>query len=478
MKQPVWSSVRKDLRMQPLTEGRIGGDAPLYVERWVYQARKVDVSGIKCPVLITQLGGARVNEGHGGRWRSSTLPSQSILMAPDTPTSWHYSGPVDDVAFYFLEPQSGVQGRLRDLVAMHGQPMQFADALVAAAAQQLVDELHSGSSADEQFMSRLAELMLEQVFRVLTASNASGLHPGHTHFSRLQKVLRHINAHLAESLPNDQLAGLAGVSESHFRRMFIDATGLPPHRYVRGRRLAQARKLLVMSELPISMIARRVRLLQPEPPDEMLPGDACRDAGGVSEADEAGQPLTPGSTRIRLQLMPKSTSRLSAVLGALSAVARQTGWSDAEWARRSGLPKETLCRLRSRSTCDFATLDALARAVDADLEVSTRAGRTSADGRWPAVVDRSLEARLVDLLGSGSTRIGDWRPLGPPFFLAGLAVMLASLPSLDRSKYLDLAEALHPGATEPRVFAKWLAETPLQPARFLPMLEAKLRRAA
>ena len=56
--------------------------------------------------------------------------------------------------------------------------------------------------------------------------------------------------------------------------------------------------------------------------------------------------------------------------------------------------------------------------------------------------------------------------------------MLASLPDLDRQKYLDLAEALHPGATEPRVFARWLAETPLTPARFLPMLEAELRRRA
>ena len=255
MKQPVWSSVRKDLRMQPLTEGRIGGNAPLYVERWVYQARKVDVSGIKCPVLITQLGGARVNEGDGGHWRSSTLPSQSILMPPDTPTSWHYSGPVDDVAFYFLEPQSGVEERLCRLVTMNGAPMQFSDALVAAAAQQLVDELHSGKSADEQFMSRLAELMLEQAFRVLTTSNAQGLQPGHVHFSRLQRVLRHINAHLTEALSSEQLARLAGVSESHFRRIFIDATGLPPHRYVQSRRLVLARNLLVMSELPISVIA-------------------------------------------------------------------------------------------------------------------------------------------------------------------------------------------------------------------------------
>jgi hypothetical protein len=176
--------------------------------------------------------------------------------------------------------------------------------------------------------------------------------------------------------------------------------------------------------------------------------------------------------------MQESTPGLSDLLDTLTAAARQAGWSDAEWARRSGMPKETLCRLRSRSTCDFATLDALARSVGATLAVRERAGRTSANGLWPAVVDRQLEARLVDVLGTGTTRPEDWRGLGPPFFLAGLAVMLASVPALDRRTYLDLAETLHPGATEPRVFAKWLAETPLQPSRFLPMLEARFSRAA
>jgi len=255
MKPPVWAKVRKDVGTQPLTEGAIGGEAPLYVERWVYQATKVDVSGITCPVLVTQLGGARVKEGDDRRWRSSTLPSQSVLLPANTPTSWHYSGPVDDVAFYFLDPQNGVQERLSSLASMHGEPMQFADALVAAAARQLVDELHNGRSADESFMARLAELMLEQAFRVLTTSNTTGIHPQHVHFSRLQRVLRHINAHLTEPLPNAKLAELAGVSESHFRRIFLGAVGMPPHHYIRNRRLAQARKLLVMSDLPISMIS-------------------------------------------------------------------------------------------------------------------------------------------------------------------------------------------------------------------------------
>lgn len=176
--------------------------------------------------------------------------------------------------------------------------------------------------------------------------------------------------------------------------------------------------------------------------------------------------------------MVTSTTRLPHLLASLSTLARRAGWSDAEWARRSGLPKETLCRLRTRSNCDFETLDALARPVGASLTATTRSPRSSAEVLWPTVVDRALEAKVVETLGSGTIRPDDWLALGPPFFLSGLAVMLASVHGTDRRKYLELAENLHPGATEPRVFARWLAESPLPPARILPMLEAGRRRAA
>jgi len=180
-----------------------------------------------------------------------------------------------------------------------------------------------------------------------------------------------------------------------------------------------------------------------------------------------------------MQLMPKSTNPVQALLQALSSMARDAGWSDAEWARRSGLPKETLCRLRSRTNCDVATLVALSNALGKQLtpsEPSARWGRAS--GLWPTVVDRRLEARLMDLMRSRSTNEAEWRQLAPAFFLAGLAVMLASVPGFDRRRYLDLAESLHPGASEPRVFAKWLADTPLPPARLLPMLQSQPNHAA
>ncbi|MBK6452792.1 MAG: hypothetical protein KBF50_08805 [Steroidobacteraceae bacterium] len=177
--------------------------------------------------------------------------------------------------------------------------------------------------------------------------------------------------------------------------------------------------------------------------------------------------------------MPKSTNPVQTLLRALSGMARDAGWSDAEWARRSGLPKETLCRLRSRSNCDVATLAALSNALGMQLTAGhPSVGRSHATGLWPTVVDRRFEARLIDLLRSGSTSEAKWRELGPRFFLAGLAVMLASVPGFDRRRYLDLAESLHPGASEPRVFEKWLADTPLPPARLLPMVQSQLNHAA
>lgn len=171
--------------------------------------------------------------------------------------------------------------------------------------------------------------------------------------------------------------------------------------------------------------------------------------------------------------MPRSTNPVQTLLRTLSGVARDAGWSDAEWARRSGLPKETLCRLRSRSNCDVATLAALSSALGRQLTAADPSTRPAlATGLWPIDVDRRFESRLIDLLRSHSTREAEWRELGPGFFLAGLAVMLASVPGFDRRRYLDLAESLHPGASEPRVFAQWLADTPLPPARLLPILRS------
>jgi hypothetical protein len=159
--------------------------------------------------------------------------------------------------------------------------------------------------------------------------------------------------------------------------------------------------------------------------------------------------------------------------------ARARGLSDSAWARRAGIRKETLSRLRERDNCDFDTMCGLADAVGVRLGIlESAADETTPDGHFPLEVNREYEERLVDLCAIGARDPTRWRSAGPRFFMAGLAVMLASSGRVDRPALLALAEQLHPGATEVAVFSRWLEQSPVRPSRFLPLVEARAARAA
>jgi hypothetical protein len=177
--------------------------------------------------------------------------------------------------------------------------------------------------------------------------------------------------------------------------------------------------------------------------------------------------------------MLKSITNLDEPLRLLSQCARDLGLTDGEWASRAGVRKETLSRLRRRDDCDLRTLRALAAAVGAGLALHfLTVPTTTADGHLPMSLDRDYEDKLLSLIASRSFDAEAWATQGARFFMAGLAVLLASVRGLNRRSYLELGERLHPGITEVAVFDRWLARSPLRPARFLPMLEARVGNAA
>ena len=177
-------------------------------------------------------------------------------------------------------------------------------------------------------------------------------------------------------------------------------------------------------------------------------------------------------------LVNTSTCNLSAVLGELTEAARNHGLNDTDWAARAGLRKETLSRLRRRQSCDFSTLLALADAVDMNIKAVNAMPVLTPDGHFPEVLNWEYEERLLNLCASRTLAPNRWMALGPNFFMAGLAVMLASIEGFDRPGMLALAEALHPGSSDPEVFSLWLQRSPLRPYRFLPMLDIAMKYAA
>ena len=172
--------------------------------------------------------------------------------------------------------------------------------------------------------------------------------------------------------------------------------------------------------------------------------------------------------------MIKSTPLLPAkLLEQMSRAAKTMFSTDSGWAKASGLPKETLSRLKRNPSCDLQTLGALAQTAGYTLvavPVSVQGG-----DHLPHSFGREYEDDLLDLCASGNVEPDAWRAHGPGFFMGGLAVLLASARGFERERYLRLAEALHPGISTPEVFALWLQRSPLHASRFLPM--ARRRKA-
>lgn len=112
---------------------------------------------------------------------------------------------------------------------------------------QPADRLAASSAAE----TVLHHLLNQGVARKANAPAKGGLAPGVR-----RRVMDYVDAHLAEPLTLDRLAGVAALSTYHFARMFHASFGEPPHAWVRARRLARARGLLAAGKGDLAGIAQ------------------------------------------------------------------------------------------------------------------------------------------------------------------------------------------------------------------------------
>src|SRR5262245_38305901 len=91
-------------------------------------------------------------------------------------------------------------------------------------------------------------------------ANVNTLHTERTGalLRRLEAARRFLDSHLDEALPLDDAARQAHLSKFHFLRLFKAAFHETPHRYLRRRRLEAARRLLVRTELPVTVVCLQV----------------------------------------------------------------------------------------------------------------------------------------------------------------------------------------------------------------------------
>jgi AraC family transcriptional regulator len=132
-------------------------------------------------------------------------------------------------------------------------PALVADSNVRALAGAMRQELLAGATAGPLYAQSLSIALLSYVFDRVPLTRM--LVRGKLNDNQCRRLARHVRERLGDELTLAQLAALVGLSERQFSRLFREAFGASPHRYVLDQRLEEGARLLAAGSLEIAEIA-------------------------------------------------------------------------------------------------------------------------------------------------------------------------------------------------------------------------------
>ncbi|CAL9305350.1 AraC family transcriptional regulator [Streptomyces sp. SudanB52_2052] len=200
-----------------------------------------------------------------GGSRHPIRPGHVSLVPPDTEVHFHYDAPrCEHLYAHFRLPGDGERRRV--------PVMQDAGADAAV----LSGLLRHTITASAQSPARASAELWTVLWRT-TALTDAGEDPSGSRHPALRTAMAHIEEHLADPLSVPEIARAAGVSHTHLTRLFREDTGHTVVGWVRRRRMARARHLLIASTLAIPAVAATVGI-----PDLQAFNKTCRRELGAS----------------------------------------------------------------------------------------------------------------------------------------------------------------------------------------------------
>ncbi|CAG7637140.1 helix-turn-helix transcriptional regulator [Paenibacillus allorhizosphaerae] len=136
-----------------------------------------------------------------------------------------------------------------------GRHIRLHDDRVVQIAQWLCEDLKHGGLGGKIYADSLIRMLtVHMLHRYGTVSARQAALPKALAKKQLDGALQYVHAYLEHEISLDDIAAAAHVSSSHLVRLFKEATGLPPHRYIIQERVRKAQRLL-LSGLPVHEVA-------------------------------------------------------------------------------------------------------------------------------------------------------------------------------------------------------------------------------
>ena len=224
--------------------------------RWRQFVGSYTLPALPDPIFTVHIAGKpQVKTWDRDGWtETSSIPGCASIIPSGMPTGWLVDGELDVVT---LSMTSAVLKNATYADQFSRMRFAFADPLGVALTRQILSELYAPHAEERQ--AYVAAMVNALKAHILTGPPAHG-HPidiPTSDFSayRLHKIMNAVLSRPEQDHSLEAMAATAGITPSHFCRVFKRATGISPHQYVMKARLDRAQQMLVQTEMNLAGIA-------------------------------------------------------------------------------------------------------------------------------------------------------------------------------------------------------------------------------
>lgn len=218
-----------------------------------------EVSEVLVAVHVGPAAALRCDRG-GRQYRGTAVHGDIDVIPAHTAMRWEMEDENDTTVILslpkpFLRTVAGESGLDADRLEIRDR-FQIRDQELETLGWAMKRELELGSPSGRAYQDGLS-LALASRLLARHSSLAGGVEHrrGGLTGRRLKQVLAFIEEHLAEDLPLEKIAAVAGVTSSHLNALFRSSMGMPVHQHVIQRRVERAKALLLRGKLSVAEVA-------------------------------------------------------------------------------------------------------------------------------------------------------------------------------------------------------------------------------
>lgn len=235
---------------------QLGGDHGRWrLCRWRHFVGSYTLPALPDPMFVVHIAGKpHVRTWERDGWsETASLPGCATIVPSGQPTGWLVDGELDVVT---LSVSSSDLQRAPAADQFKRMRFAFSDPLGVALTRQVLGELYAPPSSERDvYVSALVDALKAHMLRGPVSANAAEIPISAFSSYRIHHIMNAILERPEADHGIDEMAARAGVTPTHFCRIFKKATGVSPHQYVMKTRLDRAQHMLEQSEASMAAIA-------------------------------------------------------------------------------------------------------------------------------------------------------------------------------------------------------------------------------